>query len=464
MLHVSSDLRSFLQKTALQKFLHYVTFDTTADELSHTVPSSAGQTELARFIYQEILDLGYSEDYLILDDSSTLYCTIPATSETASTSSVSFLAHLDTSPEAPGDNVTPVIHKNYDGEPIFFSKNDSLVLAPKHHSFRTSLGEADSGNLNLFLDPDLHRYIGRDIITASGNSLLGADDKAGVASLMAVLAAIKKYDLPHGLIQFVFTCDEEIGKGTDHLKYSLLHDFAFTVDGAREGTMEYECFDAWRASVTFKGRVVHPSIAKNKMVNSILEASRYVSQIYSSSNILSPDQSSGREGFVYVTEVEGNCEESVVKMIIRSFSEAENERVRGILTSLATHFESSKPGLSVDVAFTHQYANMVKHFSKAQELIEFAKDSISESGLDCEVVPIRGGTDGSRLTENGVLCPNLFTGGHLFHSRLEYIPADTLGKSAEVVLRIINKFRTCSLKKHEVVLEGTLEIDDVTCT
>ncbi|KAL0240065.1 hypothetical protein GEMRC1_010172 [Eukaryota sp. GEM-RC1] len=354
-----SSCTSFIQELALKLFLKYVTFDTEADPSSLTHPSSDGQTVLAKEIMSDLEQHGY-KDHLFLSDTSILYVDVPSTSPTFTTG-LSFLAHLDTSPESSGTDVKPIIHENYDGSPISFPDDPSLILSAEH-------------------DPDLLSYIGRSIITASGTTLLGADDKAGVAVLVATLIALKKFKISHGPLSFAFTCDEGNCR---------LFPFAFTIDGSAEGSLENSCFDAWGCKIDFHGHVTHPGNGKNKMVNAVLHASQFIAQVMSTIN--GPEDSSGNEGFCYVTRVDGTCESARVELILRDFDEEmNNSNILGI-KKLTEFYQTQFKGLTIDMSCTHQYSNMSRFFNNHQQFIDIAKRAITSSGLQLKHEAIRGG-------------------------------------------------------------------------
>ncbi|KAL0211561.1 hypothetical protein RCL1_005187 [Eukaryota sp. TZLM3-RCL] len=433
-----SELRDFLHKTALDIFLRLVTYDTQADATSKSVPSSTGQISFMNMLNDEFKSHGFDP---YLSESYSLYIQLPATKGLESVQGISFLAHIDTSPESSGANVKPIIHKNYQGGPITYP-NSNMVLTDHD-------------------EPALKNYIGRDLITSDGSTLLGADDKSGVACLYAVLLAIKKFNISHGPLSICFTCDEEIGRGTDHLDLTRLHSLAFTIDGGEEGTFEIECFDAWGCTINFEGIVTHPGSAHDKMINASLEMSRFVTQLFSS--FRSPEHSHGRDGFVYITHLEGGCESSKLQLLLRSFSQEENAHVRSAIQALVNYYKEAKKGLQITLSFKHQYSNMYKHFQENGEtIISMLKGAIARAGLIPRQEIIRGGTDGCRLCEMGILCANIFDGGHLFHSRREFCPVDGPGKAAETVIAIVDLIQSSDivLPHPSDLLEGTGEIEE----
>ncbi|MHA1473261.1 MAG: peptidase T [Promethearchaeota archaeon] len=322
---------------------------------------------------------------------------------------------MDTSPAVSGKNVKPVIHKNYNGKPIEFASNPDIKLTTD-----------DS--------PKLKEYIGLDIVTSEGDTLLGADNKAGIAEIMAACAAWEKFpQLKHGPVIICFTPDEEVGRGTSKINLERLPDFCYTLDGSEMGELEFECFDAWKATITFTGLSVHPGYAKNLLINAIHIASRYLSEI---PEYESPEHTEEREGFYYLSALNGNVEESKAILIIRDYEEKNNQKRMEYLQKLGELYEFRYPGLKVKIEFLHQYKNMFQFIESNQRVVDVAKKAIKMAGLDIKIHSIRGGTDGSRLSEMGKPTPNIFSGGSLFHSRKEYIPTLALQKASEVLIHL----------------------------
>ena len=408
---VNKEIQDFLLREAQERFLRYVKIHTTSDEKSTTFPSTENQFELGKLLSIELKELGISE--VIHDKYGYVYAKIPPNPGCENVKPIGFIAHLDTSPAVKGENVEPIIHENYDGTPIQFPKDDNLTLTKE-----------DS--------PLLESCIGLDIITASGDTLLGADDKAGIAEIMAVCAAWKKFpELKHGSITICFTPDEEIGKGTMKIDKSKLPDVCYTIDGSEMGELEIECFDAWLAEIEFHGLSVHPGYSKNNMINAIHIASRYFSELPEAE---APEHTEEREGFFHLSKLFGNEEHASARLIIRDYEEKNNERRMNYLTKLKELYEIRHPGLKINVKFTHQYKNMLRFLEKDKKVIDLAREAIKLAGLEIKEKAIRGGTDGSKLSEMGIPTPNIFTGGLLFHSRKEFIPTIALQKAAEVII------------------------------
>ena len=324
---------------------------------------------------------------------------------------MSFCAHLDTSPAVSGENVKPVIHKNYDGGTISYPDDPALKLSP-----------ADS--------PELLLFKGGEIITASGTTLLGADDKAGIAEIMAGLAAFKKFPaLKHPELRICFTPDEEVGGGTAKIRTEKLGKVCYTYDGGVVGELETECFDAHMAKVKFTGVNVHPGYAKNIMINAGAVAARYLAAM---PEWQSPEHTELREGFFHLLKIAGDESEASVQFIIRDFESATNQKRIALLKTLADYFMAKYPGLKVEVEHKEQYRNMVEVLDKAPAVTEIAHRAIEMSGAQVQRKAIRGGTDGAKLCFMGIPSPNLFAGGLLFHSKREWIPIVALERASEV--------------------------------
>ncbi|NHJ84727.1 MAG: peptidase T [Asgard group archaeon] len=414
---ITKEMEEFLLEDAKKRFLHYVTFDTTSDENTGTFPSTEKQFELGKVLAKELKELGFQN--VTLDEHCYVYGDLPATKGHEKSQAIGFIAHMDTSPSESGANVTPVIHENYDGKPISYPKNPDIKLTVD-----------DS--------PELKKFIGMDIITSSGDTLLGADDKGGIAGIMAAAAAWKKYpELAHGPIIVCFTPDEEIGQGTTKIKMDRLPKFCYTLDGGEMGELEIECFDAWKATIIFNGISVHPGYSKNLMVNAIEIASRFVAQI---PEFETPQHTEKREGFYHLYHMEGECVTAKATFILRDFDKKLNEKRMTYLSKLKDTFEERYPGLKIDLKFDHSYENMIVYLKEHPQVIEKAAQAIKESGLELKETLIRGGTDGARLSARGIPTPNLFAGGILFHSLKEYIPIPALQKSAEVVINLAKKW------------------------
>jgi len=410
---LSKDVTEFLLNEALKRFLRYVKVWTTSDESVETVPSTKIQLDLGKLLVEELKELGLED--IIHDEFGFVYAYLPPSKGFEKAKPIGLLAHMDTSPAVSGKDVKPVIHRNYDGKDIKFPKVKELVLTLK-----------DS--------PNLEEYIGLDIITSEGDTLLGADNKSGIAEIMAACSAWKKFDnLKHGPLTICFTTDEETGLGIDKADLKKLPKICYTVDGGEMGELEFECFDAWLAQTKFIGLNVHPGKAKNKMINAIQIASRFFSELPESE---SPTHTEEREGFFHLTKLQGTAEEATSRMLIRDFLEENNHRRMDYLKNLKKAYEIRYPGLKIELNFKHQYQNMFIYLEKTPKVIDLAKKAIENAGFEVKIHPIRGGTDGARLSAKGIPTPNIFSGGHLFHSRKEYIPTLALQKATEVLIHL----------------------------
>ena len=412
-MELTKEIQEFLHNDALERFLRYVKIWTTSDETKESVPTTKNQLDLGRVLVEELKGLGL--DGVIQDEFGFVYANIPPSMGFEKAKSIGLLAHVDTSPAVSGKDVKPVIHHNYDGKEIKFAQDKGLTL-------------------NFDDSPHLEEYIGLDVITTEGDTLLGADDKAGVAEIMAACVAWIRYpELKHGPLVICFTTDEETGKGIDKADKKKLPEICYTVDGGDMGEFEYECFDAWRAEYLFHGLSVHTGYAKNKMINSIKIASMFFSDFPEPE---SPEHTQKREGFFHLTKMKGKAEETTARMIIRDFDPEKNQRRIDYIKNLKNTYEIRYPGLKIDIKFTHQYQNMLKFIKKKPIVIDLAKKAIENADLEIKIHPIRGGTDGARLSAKGIITPNLFSGGLLFHSRKEHIPTIALQKAAEVLIHL----------------------------
>ncbi len=408
---ISKEIEEFLLNNAVERFLRYVKIWTTSDENVESVPSTKIQLDLGKVLVDELKSLNLED--IVQDEFGFVYAYLPPSKGFEKVKPIGLLAHLDTSPAASGKDVKPVIHRDYNGKEIAFIQDKELTLTP-----------SDS--------PNLEEYIGLDIITSQGDTLLGADDKAGIAEIMAACAAWQKFpELKHGSIVICFSPDEEIGIGIKKVNEKKLPKICYTVDGGEMGELEFECFDAWRASFKFKGLSVHPGYAKNLMINAIQIATRFFSEIPEAE---SPEHTEEREGYFHLAKLQGEAEEAMARMIIRDYEVENNQRRMDYLKNLKNAYEIRYPGLKIELNFLHQYQNMLKFIEKKQKIVDLAKQAIEKTGVELRVHAIRGGTDGAQLSVKGILTPNIFTGGQLAHSRKEYTPTLALQKAAEVLI------------------------------
>jgi tripeptide aminopeptidase len=407
-----SNLAEFLRREAVKRFCRYVTVNTASSEDSATSPSTPAQLDLARILASELEDLGLSP--VTLDEHGYVYATLPA-SPGAAGGPLTLLAHLDTSPSESGENVRPALHENYDGGPITFADDPTLVLSPE-----------DS--------PELLRFRGETIITASGKTLLGADDKAGIAEIMSVLAAFSHFpELSRPELIIVFTPDEEIGRGTEHIDVHKLGQVGYTVDGGMIGEIDVECFHALRAVVEFRGMNVHPGYAKNRMINAGHIAARFAASL---PEFEAPEHTEGREGFFHLTGLEGDENRAILKFILRDFDDNTNRRRVELLERLRDAFEIGYPGLGIELSVTEQYRNMNEVLNRHPDIAALAEQAMTMAGVEPMRKFIRGGTDGARLCFMGLPTPNLFTGGMLPHSRKEWIAVPALQKACEALANL----------------------------
>ncbi|MHC1697999.1 MAG: peptidase T [Geobacteraceae bacterium] len=414
------DLADFLRHEVVGRFCRYVRIDTASCEESTSSPSTQTQLDLARVLTSELQQLGLSA--VTLDEFGCVYATLPA-SPGITSEPLSLLAHLDTSPAESGENVKPVLHENYQGGLISFADDATLVLSPE-----------DS--------PELLRFKGETIITAAGNTLLGADNKAGIAEIMAALAAFARFpDLRHPELRILFTPDEEVGRGTEHVDLRRLGKIGYTVDGGMIGEIDVECFHALRVEIEFRGINVHPGYAKNRMINAGQIAARFAASL---PEFETPEHTEGREGFFHLTGIEGDESRAVLKYILRDFDGTVNRRRVAFLEQLKAGFALRYPGLRIELTDTEQYLNMGEVLDQYPERIALAEQAMTSAGVVPLRKAVRGGTDGARLCFMGLPTPNLFTGGMLFHSRKEWIAVPAMQKACEVLINLCSLYAATS--------------------
>ena len=395
----------------VDRFLRYISVDTQSDEDSPSSPSTAKQFRLARLLAEEMNEMGVSN--VRLDDHHCyVYGEVPANVE--GLPSIGFIAHMDTAPRTPGDASNAKIHENYDGGVV--QLNESVALDPEIY-------------------PELKNYVGCDLIVTDGVSLLGSDDKAGVAEIMTLAERlIADPSIPHGKIGLAFTSDEEIGRGADHFDIAGFNmDYAYTVDGGEIGELEYENFNAAEARVFIKGRDIHPGYAKDIMVNAVRIAAELDGMLPQEQR---PEYTDGYDGFFHMTQLHGTEAESESRYIIRDHN-AELFEQKIDLMRKCVDYLNVKYGNAVTLVIREQYRNMRELIEPHMFLIDNAKDAFKACGVEPKIIPIRGGTDGARLTYEGLPCPNLSTGGMNFHSNTEYIPVQSLETMADVLVEIV---------------------------
>ncbi|MBS7347209.1 MAG: peptidase T [Muribaculaceae bacterium] len=398
--------------TVTDRFLDFVKFDTQSDELTNMTPSSPGQMEFAKYLKAILLGMGLSD--VTLDENGYLFATLPSNMDRA-VPVVGFIAHMDTSPDMSGRHVNPRIVKNYDGKAIVLNEAEGITLNPEDF-------------------PELVNYLGNDLIVTDGTTLLGADDKAGIAEIITAVAYLQSHpEIKHGKIRIGFNPDEEIGLGAHKFDVKAFGcDFAYTMDGGTVGELEYENFNAASAKVTIKGRNVHPGYAKHKMINSIRVANSFIAML---PRWETPEHTEGYEGFYHLVGIEGSVEQTVLTYIIRDHDRARFESRKREIEHLCRKTNMEYPGCCT-AEIKDQYYNMREKIEPQMHIIEIAKKAMELSGIEPKVQPIRGGTDGAQLSFKGLPCPNIFAGGENFHGRYEYVPIQSMEKATEVIVNI----------------------------
>jgi tripeptide aminopeptidase len=400
--------------TVVERFLSYVTIDTQSDPSSPTVPSTAKQKDLGRLLVQELHEMGIADAEL--DAYGYVYATIPATGD-KEVPVICFCSHMDTSPDCSGKDVRPLIHRNYQGEDLVLPADTLQVIRMSEH-------------------PDLRQQFGNDIITASGDTLLGADNKAGVAEIMDAAHFFMTHpEVEHGRIRILFTPDEEIGRGVDKADLTKLGaHFGYTVDGETLGSIENETFSADGATLLVNGVSSHPGFAKGAMESALKIASRIVAEL--PADTLSPETTPGREGFIHPVGISGSVEQARIDFILRDFDERQLEHQREVLRAIATRVIAAYPASSFHLEVTPQYRNMRSVLEEYPMVTALAEKAMRRAGLEPRIGSIRGGTDGSRLSFMGLPCPNIFAGEHAFHGRQEWVSAADMRKAVETIVNI----------------------------
>ena len=396
----------------VDRFLSYVKFDTQSDELTNLTPSTPGQMVFAEHLKAELEAMGLEE--ITLDDNGYLMATLPANTD-AELPVVGFIAHLDTSPDMSGRHVSPRIVQKYDGGDIVLNADKGIVLSPAEF-------------------PELLHYVGHDLIVTDGNTLLGADDKAGIAEIISAVDYLKAHpEIKHGKIRIAFNPDEEIGQGAHKFDVPLFGaDWAYTMDGGEIGELEYENFNAAVARVTFVGRNVHPGYAKHKMINSMRIANQFVIML---PRWETPEHTEGYEGFYHLVGMEGTVEKSVLTYIVRDHDRDRFERRKKELEHIARKINHEFPDCC-SIEIKDQYYNMREKVEPVMHVVDIAEEAMRRAGIKPKVQPIRGGTDGAQLSFKGLPCPNIFAGGLNFHGRYEFVPIPSMEKAAEVIVEI----------------------------
>ncbi len=401
------------------RFLTYVKINTESDRENESCPSSKVQFDLARHLEQELKQLGLEE--VSLDENCYLMATLPANIDKL-IPVIGFIAHMDTSPDMSGANVSPRIIPSYDGGEIVLSAEKDVRMSPVEF-------------------PELTKYIGQELITTDGTTLLGADDKAGIAAIVSAMEYLLQHpEIKHGKIRFGFTPDEEIGRGADRFDVAKFGaEYAYTVDGGEVGELEYETFNASQAVVSIQGRNVHPGVAKNKMVNAMLLAMEFNAMLPVNER---PEFTEGREGFIHLFHMQGSVEEAKLVYIVRDHDRKIMEKRKEIMRTAAAFLNNRYGEGRVLVEIKDQYYNMREKIEPVFHIVEFARDAMLSLGIEPIIVPVRGGTDGSRLSYMGLPCPNIFTGGLYAHGKYELLPTRSLERAVDVIVRIIESIST----------------------
>lgn len=400
--------------TVLDRFLGYVSFSTASDEKSVSQPSTPGQLDLAARLAEELKSIGIAD--VFTDGKGYTYAAIPATEGMENEPAVGLIAHIDTSPAISGENIRPRIIRGYDGGDITLC--EGTVMSPESY-------------------PSLREYAGHDLIVTDGTTLLGADDKAGVAEIVTACEKIISENIPHGRICVAFTPDEEIGRGTDGFDLGRFGaDYAYTVDGGALGELEYECFNACAAVVRMKGFSIHPGEAKNKMINAARIACEFSSLMPEAQT---PEHTEGYEGFFHLCSVSGTEENAVLEYIIRDFDAGRMEERRKFILGTADFLNRKYGEGTVSVTLSESYRNMKEMIEPNMHVVDRAKAAFEKNGVDVRIQPIRGGTDGAMLSFRGLPCPNISAGGLNFHGKFEYIPVSSMEKMTQVICSLVCK-------------------------
>jgi tripeptide aminopeptidase len=401
----------------IDRFISYVTIDTESDPNSQTTPSTKKQLDLANLLVKELKAIGLTE--ITIDSNGYVMATLPSNVK-ENVPVIGFVSHYDTTPDFTGKDVKPQIIPNYDGGEIVLNKEQNIILSPSYFK-------------------DLLQYKGQTIVTTDGTTLLGADDKAGLTEIISAMEyLVKNPEIKHGKIRVGFTPDEEIGRGAhkfDVEKFGA--DWAYTMDGSQIGELEYENFNAAGAKITFEGKSVHPGYAKGKMINSMLIANEFINALPEGEI---PQETKGYEGFFHVTGISGSIEETVVELIIRDHSakkfKERKELVTKIVKKINKKFAKQFGGDIVTAEISDQYYNMKEKVKPVFHIVDIAEEAMKQLGIKPLIKPIRGGTDGCQLSYKGLPCPNIFAGGHNFHGKYEYVPAESMVKAVEVIVKI----------------------------
>lgn len=401
----------------IDRFISYVTIDTESDPNSKTTPSTEKQWNLANKLVEELKTIGLTD--VTIDDKAYIMATLPSNVD-HEVPTIGFVSHFDTSPDFSGANVKPQIVENYDGKDIVLNAEKNIILSPDYFK-------------------DLLQYKGQTIITTDGTTLLGADDKAGITEIVSAMEYLIQHpEIKHGKIRIGFTPDEEIGRGAHHFDVEKFGaQWAYTMDGSQIGELEYENFNAAGAKITFKGKSVHPGYAKGKMINSMLLANEFINELPKGET---PQETKGYEGFFHVHHLTGSIEETVLELIIRDHNKKKFEKRKELIEKIAKKFNKKfAKKFGEDIVITEirdQYYNMKEKVLPVKHIVDIAEKAMRELNIKPIIKPIRGGTDGSQLSFMGLPCPNIFAGGHNFHGKYEYVPAESIQKATDVIVKI----------------------------
>lgn len=406
-----------MKQELIERFTSYVKVNTQSNDDSDTCPSTPGQLDLARLLVDELKALGMEE--VTMDENGYVMATLPANTD-KDIPTIGFLSHVDTATELSGEGVNPQLVKNYDGKDIVLNEAQGVVLSPKDF-------------------PELHNYIGHTLVTTDGTTLLGADDKAGITEIMTAMAyLLSNPEIKHGKVRVAFTPDEEIGRGPHRFDVEAFNArYAYTVDGGPLGELEYESFNAAQATLTFKGKNVHPGTAKNKMVNAAKIAMEFNSRLPVEE---APESTEGYEGFYHLSSISGDVELTKLRYIIRDFDRdnfnARKQNMENIVKSLQEKYGTER----ISIELKDQYYNMREKIEPVKHIVDIAYKAMKNVGVEPDIKPIRGGTDGSQLSYMGLPTPNIFTGGENYHGRYEYVSVDNMQKATEVIVEIVKLF------------------------
>ena len=404
------------KENIIKRFVSYVTIDTESDPSNPNFPSTEKQWNLAHLLEKELNEIGLED--VVLDENCYLMATLPSNID-YKVPTIGFISHIDTSPDFTGKNVNPQIHSNYDGNDIVLNKAQNIVLSPDYFD-------------------DMLQYKGQTIITTDGTTLLGADDKAGITEIVSAMEyLVQNPQIKHGTIRICFTPDEEVGKGAhlfDVEKFNA--DWAYTMDGSQIGELEYENFNAASAKITIEGKIVHPGYAKGKMINSMTIASDFMRNLPANEV---PEKTTGYEGFFHLHDLTGTVEKTVLEYIIRDHNFDLFEKRKLFIEQIGVDFNKKYGKKTVNIEIKDQYFNMKEKIVPVMHIVTIAKEAMEEIGIKPLIKAIRGGTDGSQLSFKGLPCPNIFAGGHNFHGKYEYVPAESMIKATEVIVRIAEK-------------------------